>query len=295
MELKNFFTEVKLQKFPFAKIEKDSKLVGIGSCFAEKFLNFLQESQIKTEINPSGIIYNLYSIHEIISRVVSNQKFTVDEIDYVNDRYILWSHHGSFGANNPQKVIAQTNSALEKFREELLGANFFIITPSSSVVYRHLKNNRLVANCHKENNNAFQVEVLSPEENGRLLQEILQLIQSINPSCKVIFSVSPIRHYPGDLSLNSRSKANLLSAVYDVVENFSNMAVYFPAYEIVHDELRDYRFYGKDMLHLSDIAEEYIFQKFIKWAVSAECEKFIAGAIKQKKFESHLKKYTDSQ
>ena len=291
MRADSFLTEIKLKKFPFAKIEKTSIIAGIGSCFAEKFSQVLADSGLNVVINPSGIIYNLYSIYEILKYVAENHVFTAEEVDFINNRYILWSHHGCFGADVLQDVLNLANQELVKFRRQIVEADYFLLTPSSSVVYRHVKNNRIVANCHKANNNDFQVELLSANENSQFLTEIFNIIKSINPNCKVIISLSPIRHYPGDFVLNSRSKANLLSAIGDVAESFSDMAVYFPAYEIVHDELRDYRFYGRDMLHLTEVAEEYVFKKFSSWALSAECQKFIVEAEKQKKLENHRKKY----
>ena len=292
MELKNFFTEIKFDKFPFAKIEKNSVLAGIGSCFAEKFLTSLREVGMSVAINPSGIIYNLHSMNEIIERVLTNKKFSADEVNCVNDRYILWSHHGSFGGDSVNEVLSSANQALTDFREQLSKADYLILTPSSSVVYRHLKLDKIVGNCHKENNNEFQVEVLSSTENCRLLQNILNTVFAFNPKCRVIVSLSPIRHYPGNLVLNSRSKANLLSGIHEALMDFPSQAVYFPAYEIAHDELRDYRFYDKDMLHLSEVGEEYILNKFIDWSVSDACCKFITDSIKRQKLANHRPKFS---
>ena len=292
MEFKSFFTEIKFDNFQFSQIEANSILAGIGSCFAEKFLGMLSDLKMSVAINPSGIIYNLYSMSEIIERIVKNHLFSENEVDFVNNRYILWSHHGSFGAEKVEDVLQIANQTLIEFRKQLLAADYLVLTPSSSVVYRHLKHDRIVANCHKENNNSFRVELLSANENSQLLSKILQNIREFNPKCKVIVSVSPIRHYPGDLILNSRSKANLLSGIHETIENNSSNCIYFPAYEIVHDVLRDYRFYGKDMFHLSEVAESYVFQKFITWAVSSDCQKYLAEVSKQQKFENHRPKYT---
>ncbi len=291
MELNKFFTEIKLKKFPFQKIEETSLIAGIGSCFAEKFLTVLAGSGMSAVINPSGIIYNLHSMCEIIKYAAQRDIFTESELDLVNNRYILWSHHGSFGSAEKEKVLSAANWELAKFREQLEKADYLFLTPSSSVVYRHIKHDRIVANCHKANNNDFQVELLDSSENKRLLREILECVKTINPKCKVIVSLSPIRHYPGDLILNSRSKANLLSAIYDCLTEFEDRAVYFPAYEIVHDELRDYRFYASDMLHLNEVAERFVFEKFSDWALSDGCKKFLCEAEKQKKLENHRKKY----
>lgn len=285
----NFFTEVKLPNFPFSKLNQKSVITGIGSCFAEKFLEKFANANLQCTYNPSGIIYNLHSINEIIEMVVNDKIFCAKDFHQVNNRYVLLSHHGCFGSENLDYAIKFANDEISKFRKQLKNSDCFILTPSSSVVYRYKKTCSIVGNCHKISNNEFDSEILSQQQNYFLLQKIIDNINVFNPDCKIILSLSPIRHYPGNLLLNSRSKSNLLSAIYDICERYNEQVCYFAAYEIIHDELRDYRFFGEDMLHLTNFAESLILQRFINWASTKELIDYLEEAEKIKKLENHRK------
>ena len=241
MNRKNrFFTPVKLE--PFAdKMTADDTIVGVGSCFAQTMLDRLFNYGFIGMQNPSGIIYNAVSIYQTVQRVVNGHLFTEADFFEFNGKWRSWEHHGAFARSTLAAAMEIANVAQIQFSQALSQAKYFIVTPSSSVVYKLKKGGNVVANCHKVKSAEFERCLLSVEDNLAALNGLSQAVEQFNPACRTIFTVSPVRHYPGDLMLNSVSKANLLAAVRRNVDMHQHSS-YFPAYEIMQDELRDYRF-----------------------------------------------------
>jgi hypothetical protein len=256
-------TIVKLQKTAY-NLDSDTVICGIGSCFSERLLSLLLDCGFSGEQNPTGIIYNTHSIAETVSATVNERGFTKDDFFQYSGLWHSWEHHGHFSDKDLEQAIADANFSLQKFRNELKRAGLVVITPSSSVVYEFKETGRIVANCHKVNNSEFEQRLLSFGQNLENLERMIESIKQFNPSCRIIFTLSPVRHYPGNLLLNSRSKANLLSAIRECCDKHSEICEYFPAYEIMNDELRDYRFYKDDMLHPSELAVKIITGRFVE-------------------------------
>lgn len=256
------------------RFSSQTVLCGIGSCFAKDILERFFHCGFKGAQNPNGIVYNAVSIFESLKRIVSNEPYKMDEFFEHNGLFHSWAHHGSFSSGNIDEAMAKVNAALHEFRDFLSRCNLLIITPSSSVVYEYIPEKRIVANCHKVPNNKFERRLLSPEENYKVLAGAVQTIKSFNPSCKVLFTLSPVRHYPGELVLNSRSKAHLLTAIHRCLQDFSEL-LYFPSYEIMLDELRDYRFYNEDMLHPNELARRIIFERFLETYFDSSAKQLI--------------------
>ena len=250
-------TEIKLNSKDFPKFSEKSIWCGVGSCFSENLLSLLEQCGFEVSQNPSGIIYNSYSISQVIARAINEAYYSENDFFEHAGNWHSWEHHGKFSNTDLKTAVANTNSSLRKFRKKLEVADAIVLTPSSSVVYCY--NGDIVANCHKINNNKFEQKILSPEENKKNLSETVKNIRKFNANIKIIFTLSPVRHYPGNLILNARSKANLLSVLHEIPES-----IYFPSYEILHDELRDYRFYKTDLLHPSEQAVQLIRGRFIK-------------------------------
>ena len=248
---------------PPEKFGFQTAVAGIGSCFAEKTLSLLGECGMTVCQNPSGIVYNAHSMAEIMQGARDGKAFSEEEFFLHEGRWRSWLHHGDFSAETAEAAADKANSALSKFKEVLTGARLFVATPASSVVYEHIKSGRIVANCHKVPGNMFKRRTLSAEENRAALAALIRCVQELNPDCLTALTLSPVRHYPGDLVLNSLSKARLLCAIHECAEEFGRV-VYFPSYEIMNDELRDYRFYSEDMLHPSETAFKIIFKRFIE-------------------------------
>jgi GSCFA family len=286
MNKKNrFFTPVNIEPLE-DKISPDDIIVGIGSCFAQSMLDRLFSYGFAGMQNPSGIVYNAVSISRIVERAVINRPFTEDEFFEFNGKWRSWEHHGAFSRPTLEAAVSVVNESLMQFRELLSKAKYFIITPSSSVVYKLRETGQVLANCHKVPNSMFERRLLEVDENLQALTELRNAVEQLNPVCRLLFTVSPVRHYPGDLSLNSVSKANLLAAVRKTVDLHSN-SNYFPAYEIMQDELRDYRFYKSDMLHPSPLAEDIIFEHFVENCCTADAVDKITAGIKRCKAEAH--------
>ena len=274
-------TEIKINAKNHPEFSKKSVWCGVGSCFSENLLLLLGKCGFEVSQNPSGIIYNSYSIYQVITRAVDENYYTEDDFFEYAGLWHSWEHHGRFSNADLKTALANANLTLEQFRERLKIADAIVLTPSSSVVYCH--DGEIVANCHKVNNNNFEQRILSSKENKKYLTEALKKIKGFNANCKVIFTLSPVRHYPGNLVLNARSKANLLSALHEIPD-----CVYFPAYEILHDELRDYRFYKADMLHPSEQTVQLICARFIQIFFTAKAINIMDKELAKAKLRSHL-------
>ena len=291
--MSNFFedprlrTEIKLNPKKYPNFEAESVWCGVGSCFSENLLQMFAECGFDVGLNPGGIVYNSYSMARIIERVVSENYF--DEKDFFehDGLWRCWELHGHFSNSDLSKAVSNINSSLKEFRQKLKNAAAVVLTPSSSVIYRFKESGKIVANCHKVNNNCFSRELLSVKDNYEYLNGAVQAVKSFNPECKIIITLSPVRHYPGDLVLNARSKANLLSAIRDVCDEFDDKCIYFPAYEIMQDELRDYRFYKNDMMHPSEQAVELILGRFVKTFFESKALEIMKKRRSEIRFKKH--------
>jgi len=282
----DYQTEVKLPKGQQV-LDFDSSISSIGSCFSEHFVSHVGELGMKVSSNPSGIVYNAQSMSMIFEAVCNRRVFTEADFFLHQGLWKSWLHHGDFNSATVEEIIQKTNQAADQFYLDLQACDLLLLTPSTSVVYQHQDSDMAVANCHRVANKEFNRRVLSVDENFEALDSIAKLFRSINPSALLVFTLSPVRHYPGDLSLNSQSKANLLSAIHQVVSNSNNEACYFPSYEIMMDELRDYRFYKADMLHPSELAQSVIFKKFIQTYFTEMALESYPKRMKEATFRKH--------
>ena len=219
----------------------------------EKFDYF----KFQTTINPFGIIFNPVSIEKLVKRAVNRTIFTEADVFFHNDLWHSFGVHSECSQTDKEILLKQLNAAVEVMHSQIIEASHIVITYGTSWVYRLKTTNEMVANCHKVPQSEFTKEILSPETIAQSMQNTMDLIHQINPDCKFIFTVSPVRHTKDGFPENQRSKAHLMTAVHPIVlDNASSN--YFPSYEIMMDELRDYRFYADDMLHPSQIAIDYI-------------------------------------
>ncbi|MCF7791143.1 MAG: GSCFA domain-containing protein [Victivallales bacterium] len=254
-------TPVNIKK-PEFKLTVDSVITGIGSCFAEYVMDQFSRLGFNISYNPNGIVYNSHSILKSIEHIVDNNDYSEETFVYQDDLWHSWLHHGSFSSGCKDELKKNIRNRAETFKKKLSESDLIIVTPSSSVVYCLKDNSRIVANCHKYQGYNFYRRLLSVEENHKYLYKTIKLIKNLNPDINIIITLSPVRHYPGNLTLNSVSKANLLSAI-NICLDENPCLYYFPSYEILLDELRSYRFYAEDMLHPSEMARKIIFKKFI--------------------------------
>lgn len=258
-----FRTEVPLVKSQFP-ITYESKIFLIGSCFAENIVEKFEYFKFKNQVNPFGIIFNAVSIEKLICRVVEKRYFTEKDVFYYNESWHCFEVHSELSKLDKGDFINHLNRLIDETHDHLKEFSHFVITFGTSWVYRDVVSGEIVANCHKVPQKQFAKELLSVEIVEKSIQNIIQLVASINANAKFTFTVSPVRHIKDGFVENQVSKANLLLAVYNVVNQKSSIANYFPSYEIMMDELRDYRFYAEDMLHPNPTAIDYIWIKFFE-------------------------------
>lgn len=253
--MNQFFTSVNIPASP-NKIGYADKILLLGSCFADNIGEKFSEHYFQTTINPFGTLYNPASIAQIVSDV-QNLSF--------NNRFIhhagLWhsfSHHGSFSRPNEQDLLFVCEESRAHLSKALYEANTVIITFGTAWIYEY--EGLVVANCYKMPANQFVRRCMTADE----IVECWQPILASMPDKHWIFTVSPIRHIKDGLHANQLSKAILLQAIDTISSRFSSLSIsYFPSYEIMMDELRDYRFYAQDMVHPSAVAVDYIWQRFV--------------------------------
>lgn len=263
-----FFTKVPIAAAP-NPINYQSKIVSIGSCFAENIGEKLCFFQFQNITNPFGIIFNPNSIEKLIFRAVQNHFYTEEDIFFHNERWHCFEVHSDLSNPDKELFINKLNQTLILFSKQILSATHFIITLGTSWVYKTIMSNEIVANCHKIPQKQFTKHLLSRAEISVSLKKIAVLINEVNPNCQFIFTISPVRHIKDGFVENQISKANLIAAFYEIIttKNTAKNLNYFPSYEIMMDELRDYRFYNQDLLHPNQTAVDYIWSRFVETQV----------------------------
>lgn len=257
-------------KIPISKsqnpIDYNSKILSIGSCFAENMAEKFDYFKFENYVNPFGIIFNPVSIEKLISRIVNQELFTENDVFFHNEMWHCYEVHSELSNSNKEEFLKNLNIILELVRTQITEATHLIITYGTSWVYRNKVSNEIVANCHKVPQKHFDKEILSVETIEKSIQNSIDLIQRINPNCNFIFTISPVRHIKDGFVENQQSKAHLISAIHYLfsISPLGAEGAYFPSYEILLDELRDYRFYADDMLHPSQAAIDYIWIKFFE-------------------------------
>jgi hypothetical protein len=252
-------------------IDYQSKMVLMGSCFAENIGNKFQYFKFNTLVNPFGIIFNSVSIEKMIERVVLQKTFSKEDIFYHNERWHSYEVHSELSHPDSEVVLRNLNQILSDTQKQLQQATHIIFTYGTSWVYRHIETNAIVANCHKVPQKQFTKELLSIDRIQKSIQNTIFLIETLNPKCNFIFTVSPVRHLKDGFVENQVSKAHLIAAIHDNLktEHLELNTDYFPSYEIMMDELRDYRFYADDMIHPSSMAIDYIWERFTATQIDA--------------------------
>ena len=235
----------------------------LGSCFTENIGGIMKSLEFNTDVNPFGIIYNPVSIARGIERLIRGKAFTMQELFSHNGLWHSFMHHGRFSDKDPGVALNCINQRLLQSSQYLHEADFLILTLGTAWIYEYRETGEVVANCHKVPSKQFRRFRLTTGEVVDALKPVLETLFQVNPGIKVIFTVSPIRHTSDGAVENQLSKATLLLAADALVRGFGpGHCAYFPSYELVMDELRDYRFYAADMVHLSDVAVQFIWEKF---------------------------------
>ncbi len=254
-----FRTIVHAGKAPF-EINHQSTILFMGSCFSENIGEKLITLKFNVDLNPFGIIFNPASIAICLERIIQEKFFVDNELVQYNDIWHSMLHHSQFSSLSKSETLEKINHRLQTSIHQLKTADYLFLTFGTAYVYLYKPTNQIVANCHKIPASNFERRLLTVSEIVETYRLLISSIKSLNNQIKIIFTVSPVRHLSDGANGNNVSKATLLLAVHQLCAE--GYGYYFPAYEIVCDDLRDYRFYAKDLVHPSDEAIEYIFDNF---------------------------------
>ncbi|MDX2002401.1 MAG: GSCFA domain-containing protein [Chitinophagales bacterium] len=260
--MEHFRTEFPIEEAKL-KLNYSHRIFCMGSCFTESIGAYLVGYKFKTFINPFGIVYNPLSIHNQMQMLLTDKIFKREDLFFHNEVWNSFFHHGKFSHPDAEMALENINNTLDRARKELMRTDLLIVTLGTAWVYEFLKTSQVVSNCHKVPEKEFRRFQLSVDKIADTLGTTLNQLKKLNPKLQVLFTISPVRHMKDGAAENQLSKATLLVAVHKMIRQ-CNYAHYFPAYEIMMDDLRDYRFYEADMVHPSSIAIEYIWEKFYK-------------------------------
>ncbi|WP_179376635.1 GSCFA domain-containing protein [Winogradskyella wichelsiae] len=254
-------TQIPLQPQQYNQIDYNSRLLLFGSCFSENIGDKFAYHKFQTVVNPFGILFHPLAIENLITRAINKDYYTEEDLQFYNEQWFCLDAHSKLNQTSKEELLTLLNSQIDKTYNDLLSATHIIITLGTSWVYRDIESDNVVANCHKLPQKKFLKELLSVEQISESLEGIISLVKNVNPEVSFLFTVSPVRHTKDGFVENTLSKSHLITAIHQVVEPRQHL-YYFPSYEIMMDELRDYRFYNADMIHPSEVAIDYIWEKF---------------------------------
>ena len=255
-----FRTQIPIKKVD-NQIDYDSKVMLFGSCFAENIGNKLNYFKFQNTINPFGILFHPKAIENLITNSINQKKYTKKDLFYYKEQWHCVEAHSILSNSSKNVLLSRLNEDGNSIHHQLHSSTHLIITVGTAWVYRFIETDTVVANCHKVLQKKFLKELLTIDEIVASMEAIISLVKSINEKVEIIFTVSPVRHLKDGFTENSLSKAHLISAIHQVVEPRKSTH-YFSSYEIMMDDLRDYRFYKNDMLHPNETAINYIWQQF---------------------------------
>ncbi|OBX22698.1 MULTISPECIES: GSCFA domain-containing protein [Bizionia] len=262
----NLQTKIPLKTQKHNQIDYNSEVLLLGSCFVENIGQKLDYFKFQTVLNPFGILFQPKAIENLISNAVQEKVYTETDIFFQNEQWHSFEAHSVLSNTSKAALLDELNAQIQFTREQIVAASHFVITLGTAWVYRDIESETVVANCHKVPQKKFSKELLSVANILKSLQASVQHIKSVNQSTDIIFTVSPIRHLKDGFIENTQSKAHLITAIHELLHEKSShdngKLHYFPSYEIMMDELRDYRFYADDMIHPSQTAIHYIWNAF---------------------------------
>lgn len=266
---------------PFdTKIQYRDKLFLVGSCFTEEMGNKLARHKFNILQNPHGILFNPISLTHTVISCVNNTKVKRDELFFYNELWHSWDYHSRFSKLEEEEALKSMNASTELAHHFLKEAGWLMVTLGSAFVYETTAKTpgspgtgKVAANCHKVPTDTFNRRLLDTEEVKLSLQSMLNAVSAINPHAKFIFTISPVRHLREGFVDNNRSKAVLIQAVHSLVDN--KQVFYFPAFELILDDLRDYRFYAEDLVHPNYAATQYVWEKFQEVCIDEPSRKLL--------------------
>ncbi len=252
-------------------INYDSTVISIGSCFAVNIAEKFNYYKFQNTVNPFGILFHPLAIHTIIRRAIEEDFFVESELFFHNERWNCFDVHSDLSHSNKEDLLQNLNQSLIDLKSQINAASHLIITYGTAWVYKEKSSQKIVANCHKVPQSQFEKELLTATIIRDTIQETIALILSVNSKAKITLTVSPVRHLKDGFVENQQSKSNLIIGIHEAINHQPSTTNYFPSYEIMMDELRDYRFYDQDMIHPNQTAIDYIWERFVETNIAADC------------------------
>jgi hypothetical protein len=280
-----FRTKIDIPKSKF-QLSHDTKAVLVGSCFSDHIGSRLRTCKFPVEHNPFGVLYNPGSIKTNLEILINKKLFSESDLYYYNDQWLSFNHYSAFSHTDKKECLRQINERIENASEFLSKSSYLFITFGTALVYEFIETGKIVANCHKLPADAFKRYLLDLGDIVKGYTVFFEKLKAFNPEIKIILTVSPIRHWKDGAELNQVSKSTLLLSIYELRKKFPEID-YYPSYEILMDELRDYRFYADDMLHLSDVAVDYIWNSFVSTYIDEKSKVIISEIEKLNKAINH--------
>ncbi|MDQ2657834.1 MAG: GSCFA domain-containing protein [Bacteroidota bacterium] len=271
--MKDFRTELKITPSR-TKIHLSSRVLTQGSCFSNAIGERLANYKLKAVANPFGVIYNPESIHKVLSYCTFNEPLPEHTFVQNDELFLNYNFHSAFSSLRKDELVSRIRNAVGSTHYALKDTGWLVLTYGTAWVYHRRDTGEIVANCHKLPTSAFSKGLMTIDAITTSFKHFFEHLKKFNPAIKVILTVSPVRHLRDSLELNSLSKSILRVACHEIAEKFDDVE-YFPAYEMMMDDLRDYRFYKSDMLHPTAEAEEYIWEKFMERYFSDELKHFV--------------------
>jgi hypothetical protein len=257
-----FFLPIQINA-PAERIRYPQKILLTGSCFTEHIGQHLQDMKFNILQNPNGILFDPLSVANSLISYLKPDLFQAGDLFFLNELWQSWKHHGQFSDTDQQIVLNKINDSQRVAHAFLKQADWLIITLGSAFAYFLKDRKRAVANCHRAPADWFTKKLLPFEEMLAVLDEAMHRLFDLNPNLQIVFTISPVRHIRDGVIENNRSKARLIEVAHQLVNKF-NRTYYFPAYELVIDVLRDYRFYDKDLVHPNYMATNYVVENFME-------------------------------
>jgi len=286
-------TKIPLKRKTQDLIDYQSKILLLGSCFSENIGDKLSYFKFQSTQNPFGILFHPKAIENLITNTSNKKVYSSDDLIYQNEIWHSFDAHSSLSSASENELLNKLNVAISLTNKKIKEASHIVITLGTSWVYRYIEIDTIVANCHKIPQKKFLKELLSVSEISESLARSISLIKSMNSDAAVIFTISPVRHLKDGFIENTQSKSHLIAAIHTLV-NKQDVS-YFPSYEIMMDELRDYRFYAEDMIHPNKTAINYIWRKFIDTWFSEETKSIMKEIDEIQKGLLHRPFHEDSK
>jgi hypothetical protein len=268
------------------RISYSSPVMMVGSCFADEVGNMFHKGRIPVMINPFGVLYNPYSVANELEAIIGNREFRPEDLYRFEERYLSFDHDTGFTSSDLEKGLKQINSTTSSANQFLKSAKYLFITFGTARIYKLSEGGRVVANCHKMPASTFDRDLLSVDDIVARWSKLINKILDFNSEIKIYFTISPVRHWKDGAHGNQISKSILLLAVERLITE-STFCNYFPSYELVLDDLRDYRFYKEDMLHPDKVAVDYIWNYLTDTFFDSETTKIYNKVIKITSSVSH--------